>query len=49
MLEFVKTFIENIELGIEKKAKEKQERLDAYLISVSDEIIKKTSFIPLKR
>lgn len=49
MLGFVKTFIENIELDIEKKAKEKQERLDAYLISVSDEIIKKTSFIPLKR
>lgn len=49
MLSFIKTFIENITLDIEKKAKEKQEKLDTYLVSIPDEIIKKTSFIPVKR
>lgn len=45
MFEFVKTFMEDIA----KQAQEKQEKLNNYLSSIDDEIVKKSSFIPLKR
>jgi hypothetical protein len=45
MFEFIKTFMDDIA----KKAQEKQEKLNNYLNSIDDEIVKKSSFIPLKR
>lgn len=45
MLGFVKTFMEDIA----KKGQEKQEKLNNYLNSIDDEIVKNSSFIPLKR
>lgn len=45
MFQFIKTFIEDIQ----KKALEKQEKLSNYLNSIDDEIVKNSSFLPLKR
>lgn len=45
MFEFVKTFMEDIQ----KKALEKQERFNNYISSINEEIVKNSSFIPLKR
>lgn len=45
MFEFVKTFMEDIQ----KKALEKQERFNNYISSIDEEIVKNSSFIPLKR
>ncbi len=45
MFEFVKTFMEDIA----KQAQEKQEKLNNYLSSIDDEIVKNSSFLPLKR
>jgi len=42
MFEFVKTYIQ-------KKALEKQERFNNYISSIDEEIVKNSSFIPLKR
>gem|GEM_PF-4374567 len=45
MFEFVKTFMEDIQ----KKVLEKQERFNNYISSINEEIVKNSSFIPLKR
>lgn len=45
MFEFVKTFMEDIQ----KKALEKQEKLNNYINSIDEEIVKNSSFLPLKR
>ncbi|MDD5213897.1 MAG: hypothetical protein PHG82_05715, partial [Candidatus Gracilibacteria bacterium] len=45
VFEFIKTFVDDIQ----KKALEKQEKLNNYVNSIDDEIVKKSSFIPIKR
>lgn len=45
MFEFIKTFMDDIQ----KKAQEKEDLLNNYINSIDDEIVKKSSFLPLKR